>query len=151
MLVHNSSPKSLQECFLFSCPPWDSRLSKVNTQVWVKSSWEWQSPGLDSDPACHISWAENWPFYLCLWVQFFSLSSMVLWLAAAASFFESSGIFRMGLEQVSMFFVSMGRGCEGGHTHKVGSVLLTVPAADCKACQSFVPLWNYWRKQSTVR
>lgn len=44
---------------------------------------------------------------------------MVLWLAAAASFFESSGIFRMGLEQVSMFFVSMGRGCEGGTLTKL--------------------------------
>lgn len=46
----------------------------------------------------------------------------------------------MGLEQVSMFFVSMGRVVRGGHTHKVGSVLLTVTAADCKACQSFLCL-----------
>lgn len=141
MLVHSSSPKSLQECFLFSCPPLDSRLSKVNTRVWVKSSWERQSPGLDSDPACHISWAENWLFYLCLWVQFFSLSSTVLWLAAAASFFESSGIFQNGARAGFYVLCEHGEGCEsGGHTHKVGSVLLTVTAADCKACQSFLCL-----------
>lgn len=40
-------------------------------------------------------------------------------MAAAASFFESSGIFRMGLEKVSVFFVSMGKGCEGGTLTKL--------------------------------